>query len=337
MSIRPPRATERRRTLRALATASFVLTVLATPSAEAQSGPTSIAEQLFLEGKALMQEKQYEKACEKLKASYALDLSAYGTLLNLALCHEATNKVATAWAEFRVVAAASEGRRGDRVALAREHEAKLFPRLSYLKISVPQAARMSGLAIRVDGTSLEEAVWDTDVSVDPGQHVVEVSAPGKIARRSTVTIGASSDHQAIAVDPLEDAPAPARTGDADSSRNTRTTIGYAVGGTGLAAIGAGLVFGLIASNRRDDARQLCATDGVCPSQAAKDEASELYSSAKTSANVSTAFVGAGVLLVVSGVVLVLTGRPAPSKVQAASSFTVAPLASGGAALWQGQF
>src|SRR6476646_2818243 len=103
-----------------------VAALFAAQAALAQGGSPSIAEQLFLEGKALMQQQQYELACEKLQASHDLDTTATGTLLNLALCHEQINRTASAWAEFRQVEAESTGRREDRVTLAREHETKLF-------------------------------------------------------------------------------------------------------------------------------------------------------------------------------------------------------------------
>lgn len=330
MSIRPPRATE-------LLAAAALVFVLSTTARARADGPTSIAEQLFLEGRALMQAEEYEKACEKFKASYALDRSAYGTLLNLALCHEATNKLATAWAEFRVVAAASEGRRADRVALAREREATLFPKLSYLKIVVPEAARAPGLTIRIDGTPIEDSVWDTEVCLDPGPHVVDVSAPGKTSQRSELTIGAEADHQAITVAPLRDAPSPRPPVAVDQGGRARTILGYALGGTGVAAAGVGLVFGLVASNQRDEARSLCDPDRVCPSQERRDDAARIYSSARSSSHASTALVGVGAALIVSGVVLVLTSRSTSAKPSASSSFVVAPIASGGAALWQGAF
>lgn len=300
--------------------------------AEAQTAPTSIAEQLFLEGKALMQANEYEKACDKFRASYALDLSAYGTLLNLALCHEATNKPATAWAEFRVVAAASEGRRPDRVALAREHEAKLFPKLSYVNITVPESVRVAGLVVRIDGAPLEEAAWNTEISIDPGKHVVEASAPNKLPERSEIEIGAESDHRALTIAPLRDAPPPPPpVVVVDHSPRTRTVVGYALGGIGIAAAGVGVAFGIVAGNQRDEALALCDPERVCANEDARRDATRTYSSARTSANVSTVLVGTGAALVVAGVVLVITGR------SSSSSFSVAPTTSGAAALFQREF
>src|SRR3954452_15674728 len=94
--------------------------LVSTTGSLARADDAAIAEQLFLDGKKLMAEGQYEQACTKLQASRDLDRTATGTLFTLALCHELTNRPASAWAEFRQVVAESAGRRDDRVALARE-------------------------------------------------------------------------------------------------------------------------------------------------------------------------------------------------------------------------
>src|ERR1700744_6120074 len=102
----------------------------------AASANDPVAEQLFVEAKGLMQQGKTEEACAKFRASYKLDGTATGTLLNLALCHEQLGKNASAWSEFREVAGESAGRRQDRVDIAKEHAAKLEPLLAHVKFSV---------------------------------------------------------------------------------------------------------------------------------------------------------------------------------------------------------
>lgn len=310
-----------------------------------QHGTSSIAERLFLEGKALMQERQYERACEKLKASYDLDRTATGTLLNLALCHEQINRPATAWAEFRQVAAESAGRREDRVLLAREHEAKLASILSQVRIVVPPAARVEGLTLALDGGApIGEAAWGTEVPIDPGRHVIAVSAPGKVTRPLAFVVGAVSDKQVVTVEPLVDPP-PAVAGEdaAEQARlaslRTRRVVGLSLGGAGLLAAGAGLAFGALASGKNGDATEGCPND-VCESSDARDDARSALSSAKTFATLSTITVVAGGALLVSGVALFLTSRaPSTNSTAAqAAAFRVVPAAlpGGGGLFFSGE-
>jgi hypothetical protein len=352
--IRPARATERRpRVARfaALAGAVAISTVLASPLAYAQEGASSIAEQLFVEGKALMQEQQYERACEKFQASHDLDHTATGTLLNLALCHETLGRSATAWTEFRQVAAESAVRREDRVKLAREHEAKLFPTLSRIRIFVPPDTRVEGLSLRLDkGPPVAPASWGTELPIDPGKHTIEATAPGKRPRVVDFVVGKASDRQTVAVEPLEDAPvAPIGPEDAQAARERerlatlrgRRIVGFTLGGVGLAAAGVGLAFGAVASSKNKEVADTCPND-FCSDSGAQGRAESSLSSAKTFATLSNISVGVGAALLVTGVVLVLTAQPgkgaAPSSVTAASSVRIlpAPVASGGALLLSGE-
>ncbi len=312
--------------------------MLAAGSAHAQEGLSPIAEQLFLEGKALMQQHDYEHACEKLKASYDLDKSATGTLLNLALCHELLGKPATAWVEFRQVAAESGARRADRATLAREHEAKLLPLVSYVRIFVPPDARTAGLSVVLDkDLRIPESSWGTPLPVDPGKHAIAVSAPHKVPRWTEFTIGATADRQSVAIEPLENAPVDPAEARAAAERErlatlrSRRLIGFTIGGVGLAAAGAGVVFGILASNKNKNIATTCPQD-QCPSDSARDDANGSLSSAKTFATLSNITFGAAAVLVATGVVLVLTARPGNSPTSPSTSalrVVPAPVANGG--------
>jgi hypothetical protein len=330
----------------------LVAAMLAAPVVHAQEGASSIAEQLFVEGKALMQEQQYERACEKLQASHDLDHTATGTLLNLALCHEIVGKSATAWTEFRQVAAESAVRREDRVKLAREHEVKLFPTLSRIRIFVPPDTRVEGLSLRLDkGPPIVAASWGTELPVDPGKHTLEATAPRKLPRVVDFVVGKVSDRQTVAVEPLDDAPvAPVGPEEAQAvlererlaSLRGRRVVGFTLGGVGLAAAGVGLAFGLVASSKNKEVGETCPKD-FCADSAAQGRAESSLSSAKTFATLSNITVGVASLLVASGVVLVITAQPGKSSAlpRAPSSPSAlrilpAPVASGGALLLTGE-
>lgn len=354
--IRPPRVTEARRARGArkarqvAAVLAMMLATAATRSARAedppapQVGSSSIAERLFVEGKALMLERQYQRACEKLKASYDLDRTATGTLLNLALCHEQISRPATAWAEFRQVAAESAGRREDRVTLAREHEARLLPILSQVEIVVRLAARADGLRLKLDGgVPIGEAAWGTEVPIDPGSHTVEASAPGKLSRSVQFVVGAVSDRQTVIIEVLLDAP---RVDEAQQQAERarlaelrgRRVVGYTLGGVGLVAAGVGLALGGLASSKNSDVVDGCPND-ACPSTSARDDAQASLSSAKTLATISTVTVVAGGAMLIAGAALVLTSRAPTSRAAstaAALRILPAPLVSGGGIFLSGE-
>jgi hypothetical protein len=314
-------------------------------SARAEDGSSAIAEALFVEGKALMQAHEYARACEKLKASHDLDRTATGTLINLALCHELSDRPATAWAEFRQVAAESAGRREDRVALARDHEAKLYAILSRIRVFVPPDARVPGLSLRLDdGQPIAEASWGIELPVDPGKHQLEATAPGRLPRVVDFVVGAASDRQAVVVEPLAAEPvdpAEPRERERVAAARSRRVIGYTLGGVGLVAAGVGLGFGVAAANKNKGFASTCPND-VCPTTAARDDAVSSLAAARTFATVSNITIGVGSLLLASGVLLVLTSRSGKGPASGASSMTsvlhVSPAATanGGAVFFSGE-
>ncbi|MBK6694432.1 MAG: hypothetical protein IPG50_19825 [Myxococcales bacterium] len=320
----------------------------ATPARAQQDRP--LAEKLFLEGRTLTQKGEHAAACEKFRASYELDKTATGTLLNLALCNETIGKAASAWAQFRQVAAESLGRREDRVTLAREHEAKVFPSVSYVTLRVPAEARTDGLRVLLDGRPLAEAAFGSEVPVDPGTHVIEVSAPNKRVRMYTAVVGPTADRQLVSIAPLEDEssvppdtltplatpvqPAHLSMEAPPAPRSEAPRIqrgaGVALMAGGGASVAVGLVFGAVAISKNQGAKDLCPSDR-CPTQSAKDDASERLQSAHDAAVVANVAVAAGAVLGAAGAFLFFTAKSsAPSAGRALFRAATVPLAGGAA-------
>ncbi len=182
------------------------LTVLgwAMPAA-AQDGNAAIAESLFRDGKRLSAEHKFAEACPKFAESYKLD-PGLGTLLNLATCHEAEGKPASAWAEFSE--ASSRARResdNERAQLAEEHVRTLEPKLAHLSIALAGAAPQ-GLVIKFDGRELSSAALGVQFPIDPGPHQLEASAPGKQSYSLAITAPGPAGSATVTVPPLQDAP-----------------------------------------------------------------------------------------------------------------------------------
>jgi hypothetical protein len=243
--------------------------------------------------------------------------------LNLAVCHEAEGKTATAWSEFNdALTLARRDGRADRVELATRHLAKLEPRLSRLTIEVPTEVRVAGLEVKLDGGSVGRPVWGTPVPIDPGKHVVEASAPGRKAWRAEVDLGDGADRKSVTVPSMERAPessekngqrgagpAGARREVGSESGAGQRTTGYVIGGIGIAALGVGSFFGLRAYSRWDERNAHCTDAGCDPTGV---EAGDDASRAATYANIG---VGVGLVGVAAGTYLVLSagsGKRSPS-------------------------
>ena len=301
----------------------------------------NVAEQLFVTGKLLMQEKEYDRACPKFEESFRLDPSATGTLLNLALCYEGQGRFASAWSRFRQVVSRSRGKREDRVKLAEEHGAEMTKVLSMVTLKVdPATASVPGFVLRLDGEPIMSAAWGTEIPVDPGQRIIEAEAPGRIPWRTNVDVGKTRERKSVSVAPLRVAPreeppppvalrappssAPAprvdmvaslAAADAVASARARRTVGFTLAGLGLLGVGAGVFFGALAVKKNDEATSLCPADR-CRSQADVSSAKSTLDTARTDAALSNVTVALGVAAASGGVLLVLLTRvPAEAAVR----------------------
>ncbi len=249
--------------LAALAAVFFSVTTSASPTG-------SLAETLFREGRNLIDEKRYDEACEKFAESQRLD-PAGGTLLNLASCHELQGKTATAWSEFHeALAWARADNNANRVRFALEHIAAIEPKLPRALITVPEAARVPGLTVTLDGTELSPAAWGTHLPLDPGEHVVEARARGRETFTDTF-LASAGDIRTVTVPPLALAPEPFEVSTGTpraegatfklgpsglpgehASTTAQDVGGYASLGLGAIGFGVGTYYGLRAASARDE-------------------------------------------------------------------------------------
>jgi len=168
---------------------------------------SALAETLYQEARTLMEQGDHAAACPKLAESYRI-APATGTLLNLATCHEAQGRFASAWAEFQSasVAARRDGR-PDRVEYADQHAKDLFPKLSRLTITVAPGVDVATLEITLDGTIVGAATLGVAAPLDPGEHAVKAHGPGRLPFTTTVTLGAVADQKSVTIPELTPDPA----------------------------------------------------------------------------------------------------------------------------------
>lgn len=298
----------------------FLTCLLPARVAFAQNDPVA-AEALFQQGRSLLDAGKIAEACPKLAESHRLD-PATGTLIALALCHQADGKLASAWAEFVEAEgrARKEGSK-DREAVAHEQAMSLYPRLSNLTLEVPpDIAAIPGLEIKRDGIVLGRGAWGTTVPIDGGEHVIEATAPGKQPWSSKITVRAESEQVRLSVPALLDtppAPAAVRPTPAQSEPQRDlappaesneqwgglewTGIGMAVAGG--AALGLGGYFLSDALDKKDQADSNCSRDNECNEAGLRER-----DQAVASGNKATLLSIAGGVLVAGGGALFLVGR-----------------------------
>lgn len=276
---------------RVSAAVTALVIALAAPRAHADDAtPRAMAESLFEEGRTLLDAGNAEAACKKFAASEKLD-PAPGTLLNLGDCYQRLGRSTTAWITFRD--AEFEARRtgdGRREEAARDRSAALEPTLSYLVLQPPLHA-LSGLRVDLDGVALPRATLGQRAPIDPGRHAVHVSAEGFVPWDTTVDVARGPAVAMLAIPPLREQPRPlVVTGSKFWSAPRVTSV--TMGSLAVLSASAGIVFGLVAASRWDDARVDCPV--TCPGANAEG----LVHDAELFADVSTVtFIVAGALLV----------------------------------------
>jgi hypothetical protein len=246
---------------------------------------------MFREGRALFAEGKTDAACQKFKASQALEASP-GTLLNLAACHHAQGKTATAWAEFVAAARLARAQNKDRQATeANRRAAELEATLSYLTVRVVEP--VPGLEVRRGGALLEPSVYGVRVPVDPGTYAIEASAPGYEPLRLEVIVASGRKDEQLEIPHLQPkatrAAPPAKaasTGAAPpagpteatqastlpTSSKSSHTLPWVLGGVGSAFLVTGAVAGVLALRSNQAASDLCPQPSNCNDPSARSTA-----------------------------------------------------------------
>lgn len=280
------------------------------------------AEELFRRAKALMAEKKEKEACPLFEESEKLD-PQMGTLLNVAICHEAIGRVASAWGEYRAVEQMAQvAGRQDRVDLAHKAAQKLEGRLPRLKITLPPENKVDGIVVKIDGEPKGEPLWN-GVAIDPGTHNVETSAPGKKPNTSQVKVDKEGQVVPFTIPKLEDAPpesVPIVEDPAEKARKraemekqiaankSRRTKGFIIGGAGIAVMAAGGVFGILAIGKNSDASSACPNPCINGSDQATD-ANNATDRALLFANVANVAIPIGALVTILGGYMILSAGP----------------------------
>jgi hypothetical protein len=317
----------------------------AAPAAAADTRDAAAGEVMFREGRRLLKAGDLQGACAKLEESQRLD-PAPGTLANLADCEEQLGRTASAWEHWRRTAEllpANDARRATAQARSTELEKKL-PRLTITLAPELHPTPIAGLRIERDGVALGAVSLGVALPLDPGAHVVLVSAPDHQPRRFDLVIGAGEQRQlSVSVGPRALATSAARiaadtagsspldlhaSAPPPSTGRARHITGYVLLGAGVAAIGTGIFFGTRALQARSDAKSDCAApDGSGHAPVCWARARDALMRDTTYSRLADAGIAGGAIAALVGGYLAFTGRARPGDSQRVA-WSAAPTVDG---------
>ncbi|MET0794940.1 MAG: hypothetical protein ABW061_25700 [Polyangiaceae bacterium] len=224
------------------------------------------ADALFDSARAAMAKGDFATACDQFRASDKLD-PAVGTELNLADCEEQRGHLASAWELYRTV----EERLGgtdERLSLAHARALSLVARVPKLTLQLAAGAPKDS-TVRDGQVDLGSAVFGIALPLEPGVHEIVVSAPGFEARSFQVHLS-EGQAQTLSVSPGNPLPATAPVAPAlpekkqKSGSNTRT-LGFALGGVGVASLSVAAVAGVLVLGKQHTVEAECRPDKSCTS------------------------------------------------------------------------
>lgn len=298
---KPPTCRWRTAQLGLLCAAALQLSTL--PALAQDPNQSALAEELFNRGRALMAADDLPAACAALAESQRLD-PAVGTLLNLAVCHERQGRLASAWSEFLQVASAAErDQQLDRAKFARRKADELEPRIQKLELLVPsQVTSIQDLRIRLDEHELGRAAWSNPIPLDPGEHSIDLQAPGYRPYSTKFSIGESQPPLQLQLPQLEaepeassPLPVPATPARQQRRGETQRLVGYGLTGAGVIGLGLAGYFGIRAMGYKNDRDRYCDDGNVCSERGVMldEDARDAASAANVAAAVGAVLIGGG--------------------------------------------
>lgn len=237
----------------------FICGLWATPAFGASENEQA-AQAAFDEALKLMRLKRYSEACAHLARSQELD-PAMGTQFRLAECYEKLGRAASAYDQYTAVAEAARAeKQTQREVVARGRATALESKIARLTIDISASVEsLRGVEIRRDGVIVEKNSWGKPITIDTGDHVVTVRAPGKVPFERKLWADASAK-LVVSVAALDEKPS--------AQGSPRSPIpAYVLLGTGAVGVGLGVTFIALRAGRVTEAQntseQIIAAGGNC--------------------------------------------------------------------------
>jgi hypothetical protein len=283
----------------------------------------AVATELFNAGRDLMRQGDFAAACPKLAESARIEPTV-GALAKLALCEEHERRLVSARARWEQALNLARSTRDAREAEATREFARVDAKVPKLLFHA-RSALPPGVTLRVDDLQLNAASLGVPLAVEPGQHSIEVSAPGKKPWSEVVEGKADGTTTSLEVPVLEDAPptprsvvvpiappppaAPQETPAPASHFSAWRTVSIGVVAAGVVVLGIGGALGIEAIAQKSDAA--CAGT-TCPNDTSARQLEDAQGSAGRS---TAAFVVGGVLAAGGLSMLIFAPRASETRVE----------------------
>ena len=288
----------------------------ATARAQAND-PEAEAQRLFLEGREAVERGDYATGCPRFAESLALIRRA-STLLNLAQCEEHEGRLRSAL-DYWTQGAADLDPTDERMALARQRIADLEARIPRLTVRLASNAP-AGVVVRVDGVPMPTEDLGQPLPMTTGAHEVVLLVPGQPEQRLPVDL-AERDRKEIMlqVTPGEKTVLIAPTAAGAPPLDTRRTLGFVVGGIGLAGLTVAGITGMMVVSRDSHIEE------QCPDKRCSPEGLQTIEGTKPLLVVNAVAWGLGLGGLGAGAWLLLTGNDRQPR---ATAVDAAPLPGG---------
>ncbi len=310
--------------------------------AQENAADVAAARALGTEGVKLADKGKCEDAVDKLSRAEKLH-HAPMLLERLGECQVALGKIVEGTENLQRVVREEMGSNAPAAVLAAKMRAQKVleaakPKVAKLIVSVTGVAQADSIVVKLDGQTVSSASLGMERPTDPGDHTLDISAPGykSVSRKVTLSMGGSeSVSVTLEVDPnakpIDDhkgngdggnkgdgrgkddvvVPPPAQ----GNGKTIAAVTSLAVGGVGLVLGG---VFGVLAMSKKST------LDGQCVAKACPSGTQSTIDAANTFATVSTVgFIVGGVGLA-AGIVLLAIPNGAPTA-KPVKGLTVTPM------------
>jgi hypothetical protein len=281
------------------------IALLCTAPAPAWAGaadPAAEAKELFQQARAALKLGEHAEALVLLRKSHRR-FPKPGTLLNMAECEDRLGLIASAYQHFQELTTMLPAD-DKRFSLAQKRAAELEPWVPRLRIDLASGVPTSTSVIR-DRTEVGPSSLGVELPVDPGEHVIVVTAPGRAERLYRVKLGEGA-RENMKVEPGQKI-----AKDTAKPVHGPPTAGIVLASVGGLALIVGGVTGGLAIAKKNEVAVLCPQQKQCSPLGLTVEAT-----GKGFATASTAAFAVGLSALGVGTYLVLSNRGKPTTTTA---------------------